>query len=250
MYIHTHTQPSMNEVTAICPIHNNVIWMGTKSGTIVVLDATTLTITFTGKLEESRQMAEQSILDIIHVDFGDMSLLLVTSSGRIWSLYDKVSPNGFEIHDQFSLPDYTLHCHVVKVKNEESLEVWGTLENNSLFFLEKVECSGWKKQELSMYSEGQNFGLSSCIIHAHFTGGCGSEMSHVWISHHHCSVLVSFDVVTRKQRCVINCVQYISKLSQHLYVLHIHACKYTHVCSLMIMCWESNQFEEYIIVLQ
>ena len=184
--------------------------MGTKSGKIVVLDAATLKVTFSGVLERPSQEDKQSISNIIQIYFGETSLILVTYNGKLWSLYDKTSRNRFEIHDEQLFP--CGYSHLVKVKNGRSFDVWGTTEKNHIFFLEK-ELSGWRIGEVIVESLRNEYNLdrSSCIVNNQFTGTCGSEMSHIWIAYHQRSVLVSFDAITREQRCMLDCAQYISK---------------------------------------
>ena len=177
---------------------------------IVVLDTVTLKIVCSGTLDES---VKEPISNIIHIDFEDTeesSIVLVTYQGMMWSLCNEIYQNKFQILDQLPLPE---SCQTVKVKKDQDVEVWGAMENN-LFILER-ECTGWRKQELNVDFKDPSLGLSSCIVHTHFTGVSGSDQSHVWISYCRQTMLVSFDVISRKQRCILDCAQYISKLQDY-----------------------------------
>ena len=177
---------------------------------VVVLDAATLTILYSGTLDESSESTEhaQPISNIMYIDRGENSIVLVMYKGMMWSLLDEISQDKFYVLDTYPLSD---HSQLVTVDSKPNIEVWGAVENN-LFILER-ECTGWRYQELAVDSMNHNLGLSSSIVHTHFTGESGLDESHVWISYCHQSVLVSFDVITRKQRCTLDCSHYIiSKL--------------------------------------
>ena len=198
---------SKDEVTAICPVRN-MIWMGTSTGTIMVFHAPTLKTKFAGKLTGMASNPEGSlsgrvILDIRHIP-ETSSVLIAKVNGEIWSLRDKITQGGLRIEDQILLPEYSPCYHMVKVKIEGSIEVWGTMENNRVLLLERQQY-GWSRKELVADPEDHRLRLCSYIIHTSFTGRDGSELSHVWISYRNRSVLVSFDTKTRKQRCILNC---------------------------------------------
>ena len=201
-----------------------MIWMGTESGTIIVVDATTQTKIYSGKLNESLSSnikAEQSILAIQHIDSKseECVVIVVNTNGSIWSLYEAVSLDGFRVHDQLSLTDQSIstYCHITKVDTKTDSEVWGTMMNNSIFILEKEvshehyfiedednHCTyNWKKSEFSVNPSRYHMTNPSHIVHTKFIGRSGSEESHVWISYQRQSILVSFDAETRKQRCII-----------------------------------------------
>ena len=199
-----------------------MIWMGTESGTIIVVDVTTQTTRYSGKLDESQNSnvkVEQPILDILHMESRseECVVIVVNKNGMIWSLYEEISPDGFRIHDQLSLSEsISSCCHISEVKVKIDSEVWGTMMNNSVFILEKEFSAGyyieddgcnyvWKVSGLlSINPSHHEVTNPSHIVQAKFVGRCGSEENHVWISYHRKSVLVSFDTETRKQRCVID----------------------------------------------
>ena len=224
----------IDEITTICSSHNNKIWIGSKLGTIMVIHATTLTVIFAGKLEKSLNKEDQSVSSICHVNFGgtdseEHSLILVTYNGKIWSLFEnQISQEGFQVHDSILIYDYCTQCpfnnqnNLIQVKNESGIEVWGTTGIDLVFILKK-DSSGWQKKQFSIESN-DNLGQTSCIVHNHFTSACGFEtMSHVWISDH--NKLISFDALTRKQRCVlaIGCAQDTGKLKQcHLEIALVY----------------------------
>ena len=194
---------SKDEVRAICPVRN-MIWMGTIKGTIMVFHAPTLKTKFAGKLTRVASNPEDSvILDIQHIP-ETSSVLITKENGEIWSLRDKIIRGGLQIEDQLSLPEYSPCFHMIKVKVEGSVEVWGTMENNRVLLLERQQY-GWSRKELVADHEDHKLRLSFYIVHTSFTGTDGSELSHVWISYQNKSMLVSFDAKTRKQRCILNC---------------------------------------------
>lgn len=201
-----------------------MIWMGTESGTIIVVDATTQTKTYAAKLNESLSSnvkAEQPILAIQHMDSKseECVIIVMNKNGTIWSLYEAVSPDGFRIHDQLNLPDQSISscCHITEVSIKTDSEVWGTMMNNNIFILEKeishehyfIEDEGdhctykWKKSEVSINPSRYQMSNPSYIVHTKFIERFGSEGNHIWISYQRQSILVSFDAETRKQRCII-----------------------------------------------
>ena len=211
-------QSFIGEVTTICPVGNNKIWIGLKSSMIVVLDAAALTMFYSGALDKSYASKSdnlerlQPISNIMYIDREENSIVLVVYKGMMWSLQHEIS-DKFHVLDTYPLPE---QCQLVNVDNKPNIEVWGAVEN-SLFIFER-ECTGWRTQELAIDSIDHNLGLSSCIVHTHFTGESGLDQSHIWVSYCHQSVLISFDVVTRKQRCTLDCSHYISKLHLIMYV--------------------------------
>ena len=182
--------------------------MGTTTGTIMVFHAPTLKTKFTGKLTrtpngEEGSMTGRVILDIRHIA-ETSSVLVAKVNGEIWSLHDKIVPGGLRIEDQILLPEYSPCYHMVKVKVEGSVEVWGTMENNRVLLLERGTY-GWNRKELTADPKDHKLRLCSYIVHTSFTGRNGADLSHIWISYRNRSVLVSFDAKTRKQRCILNC---------------------------------------------
>ena len=174
----------------------------------MVFHAPTLKTKFAGKLTGMASNPEGSlsgrvILDIRHIP-ETSSVLIAKVNGEIWSLRDKITRGGLRIEDQILLPEYSPCYHMVKVKIEGSIEVWGTMENNRVLLLERQQY-GWSRKELVADPEDHRLRLCSYIVHTSFTGRDGSELSHVWISYRNRSVLVSFDAKSRKQRCILNC---------------------------------------------
>ena len=192
-----------NEVRAICPVRN-MIWMGTITGTIVVFRAPTLKTKFAGKLTRTASNPDKSvILDIQHIP-ETSSILISKENGEIWSLRDKIIHGRLQVENPIFQLEHSPCFHMVKVKVEGSIEVWGTMENNRVLLLERQQ-SGWSMSEL--VADPKDHRLQQCfyIIHTSFTGKDGSELSHVWISYKDKSLLVSFDAKARKQRCILNC---------------------------------------------
>lgn len=195
-----------------------MIWMGTESGTIIVLDASTQTKIYSGKLSvslSSTVKAEQPIIGIQHMDStsNESVVIVINKNGAIWSLYEVVSSDGFRLHDQLRLPDRSINlcCHITEVNTKTDSEVWGTMVSNCIFVLEKElsneqhDCTyKWKNSELSMNPRRDQTANPSHIVHTKFIGKSGSEGNHVWISYHRQSTLVSFDAETRKQRCTVD----------------------------------------------
>jgi hypothetical protein len=191
-----------NEVRAICPVRN-MIWMGTITGTIMVFHAT-LRKEFAGKLTRTVSNPENSvILDIQHIP-ETSSVLITKDNGEIWFLRDTLIDGRLQIEHQLLLPKYSPCYHMVKVKVEGSIEVWGTMENNQVLLLENQQ-SGWSSQKLVVDPEDHRPRLCFYIVHTSFTGRDGLEMSHIWISYQNKSLMVSFDAKTKKQRCILNC---------------------------------------------
>ena len=201
-----------------------MIWMGTESGTIIVVDATKQTKIYSGKLNESLSStvkAEQPILGIQHIDSKseECVIIVLNKSGIIWSLYEVVSCDGFRLHDQLNLPEQSisLSCHITEVITKIDSEVWGTMMSNRVFVLEKeisderyfIEDEGnrtysWKKSELSVNPSQDQMTNPSHIVHTKFVKRSSSEVNHVWISYQKQSTLISFDAETHKQRCTID----------------------------------------------
>lgn len=206
-HTYTHAQSFVGEVTTICPAGKNKIWIGLKSGTIVVIDTATLTILYSGTLEESAENIElehpQPISSIMYIDREDNSIVLVVYKGMMWSLLDEISQDKFYVFDTYPLSE---QCRLVKVDSEPNTEVWGAMDNNLLIF--ERECTGWRTEELAIDSKCHDLGLSSHIVHTHFTGETGLDQSHIWVSYYNLSVLISFDVLTQKQRCILDCSHY------------------------------------------
>ena len=181
-----------------------MIWMGTITGTVMVFHAPTLKKEFAGKLTRTVSNSENSvILDIQHVS-ETSSVIITKDNGEIWFLRDRIIRGRLQIEHQLILPNYSPCYHMVKVKVEGSIEVWGTMENNQVLLLEKQQ-SGWSRTDLVADPEDHRPRLCFYIVHTSFTGIDGSELSHIWISYQNKSLMVSFDVKTRKQRCILNC---------------------------------------------
>ena len=208
---HTHTQTfsgycSSDEVAAICPVRNT-IWIGTSTGTLKIFHAPTLKTKFNGKLQLPKQ-PPSFILDIRHVP-ETSTVLVANANGDIWSLYDRIVPGGIQIQNRIELSDLSPCYHLVKVNEQGHIEVWGTMENNRLLILEKSADSSemWAKSELKVEPGNPKLQLCSYIVHTCFTGRDGRQLSHIWVSYRNRSVLVSFDVKPRSQRCVLNCAE-------------------------------------------
>lgn len=193
---------SKEEISAMCPVHNNM-WMGTSTGTLKVFHAPTLKAKFAGKLEIGNGQSASLILDILHVE-ETSSVLVVNTNGEIWSFYDKIVPGGLKIQDRILLPDNNPCFHLTKVNVQGSVEVWGTMDNNRVLLLERVEW-GWKKLEFESDPKDPKLRLCSFIAHASFTARDGNPANHIWISYRQRSLLVSWDAKERKQRAIINC---------------------------------------------
>ena len=208
-----------------------MIWMGTESGTIIVVDAITQTKIYSGKLQLNEQSptvtikAELPIIGIQHMDSKSEKcvVIVMNKNGVIWSLYEMVSRNGFRLHQYLSLPEQSIssYCHITEVSTKTDSEVWGTMTNNRVFVLEKEDsiegvqrlmikdnCNHcayrWKYSELSISPSSDQITNPSHIVHTKFIERSGSEGNHAWISYYRQSTLVSFDVETRKQRCTID----------------------------------------------
>ena len=179
--------------------------MGTSSGTIKIFHAPTLKVRFAGKMEKPGGSAASFILNILHVE--EASSVLVTShNGEIWIFSDQVVPGGLKVRDCITLPESSPCFHLVKIPSSVpgTVEVWGTMDHNRILLLEHKEKK-WKHLELEAKPGDSRLNLCSYITHSTFTGSDGRECSHAWVSYRNRSILVSFDTLTRKQRCTLNC---------------------------------------------
>ena len=189
---------SKEEVSALCAVRN-MMWMGTSTGTLKVFHAPTLKAKFTG-MGGARASC---ILDILHLE-KTSSVLVSTISGDIWSFHDRLSPHGLRIQCRLSLSDCLPCYHLVAVETDESVEVWGTLDNSQLCLLEK-DGSGWKSQEIRVATGDPKLRVCSHIILASFRNKKGVTQNHLWISYRSRGVLVAWDVSSRQQKAVVNC---------------------------------------------
>ena len=181
------------------------MWMGTSSGIINVFHTPTLKVRFTGKMEKPGGSAASFISNILHVQ--EVSSVLVSSrNGDIWIFSDQVVPGGLKVRDRITLPESSPCFHLVKVPSSVpgTVEVWGTMDHNHILLLEHKEKK-WKHLHLESKSGDSRLNVCSYITHSTFTGSNGRQCSHAWISYQNQSLLVSFDTLTRKQRCTLNC---------------------------------------------
>lgn len=179
-------------------------WMGTSTGNLRILHAPTLKLCHSWKLPSSDDKPS-SILKILHVQ--EMSCVLVTTHGaEIWSLHDRlVGTTGLQILQHMMIEDCPVY-DLVKVNMPDGrVEVWGTMDNNTLILLE-LDSSQWKWSLHTLEATGY---LKYCshIVCCSFTNEGGKEERHLWVSYRNRGGLISFDTQERKQRCLLSVAQ-------------------------------------------
>ena len=179
-----------------------MMWMGTTTGTLKVFHAPSLKAKYTGKLVLGFGNPS-CILNILHVE--SISCVLVsTASGEIWSFHDSLAPEGLIIQCRLTLTDNFQCYHLVAVESEDSVEVWGTMDNSQLCLLES-DGAGWKSQEIKVNTGDPKLRVCSHIALAHFKDKRGVLQNHLWISYRSRGVLVAWDATSRQQIAVVNC---------------------------------------------
>lgn len=191
------------------------MWIGTSQGNLRIIHAPSLEVKFSGKLLPTEHESA-AILKIIHVEEENCVLASLTSS-EVWCLHDKLigQPKSLAREQLISTTDeggiggpvYDL----IKVKVDRRLQVWGTMDNNTLLRLEKSSESGkWESSyhRLSPYSHHMK--TCSHIVWCSFQEEEEgkkekTQCDHLWISYRSKGGIICFDLRTLQQRGHINC---------------------------------------------
>lgn len=168
-------------------------WMGMSTGTLQILNASTLNLQHTWKLAQG-----SAILKILHVQ--DLGCVLVTTHGEeICVLKDKLfGEAGLAILQQITCgPVYDL----VMVKQPEGgVEVWGTMDNNTLLLLQH-NGDQWNTSCYSLATSGRTCTHIVCCSFAEE----GMEERYLWIAYRSRDSIICFDALKKKQLPSINC---------------------------------------------
>ena len=192
--------------------------MGTTTGTVKVFHAPTLKAKFTGKLALGRQ-TPSCILDILHVAKASC-VLVSTVDGIIWSFHDRLFPQGLMIQSRMTMTDNYPCYHLVEVRTEKSLEVWGTMDDSQLCLLER-DRNDWKVQEMKVLTGDPKLRVCAHIVLASFKSKKGILQNHLWISYRSRGTLVCWDTSLHQQRRVINCNSFQSlKTGRDMFTFH------------------------------
>lgn len=148
-----------------------------------------------------------AVLKILHVSEKDCVLVSLTSS-EIWCIHDRligqplclVKEQKITTSDrEGSGPVYDL----VKINIGEKLQVWGTMDNNTLVLLEK-EDKEWRKSYYDIHPYSHHMKVCSHIVCCNFTDE-NINYYHLWISYRSKGGLICFDASSKKQCGYINC---------------------------------------------
>ena len=145
-------------------------------------------------------------------------MLASSTNSEIWSLYDRlvgkplslIKQQCISIDDQEgSSPVYDL----VKVVVDGQIQVWGTMNNNTLLLLERKDRE-WIKSYYSIQPYSYHMKVCSHIVWCSFEEDvAGGKQDHLWISYRSKGGIMCFDVRSRKQRGSINCTEKLKSLS-------------------------------------
>ena len=190
---------SKEDAFAICPVMNTM-WVGTTSGKLKLYHTPTLRCEYVGQLTSDKV----SILDIIHIK--EVSAVMVTTSqGDIFVFHDQLHSQGLLIEEQLCLGEELTVYHLAKATGVQGcLEVWGSTGKGCLIVLEKAG-HGWSKQELACDPGNDKLKLMAFVVHCEFVGISGRRQNHIWASYRSRTVMVSWDVQTKKQRSTFDC---------------------------------------------
>ena len=145
-------------------------------------------------------------------------MLASLTSSEIWSLYDRlvgkplslIKQQCISIDDQEgSGPVYDL----VKVVVDGQIQVWGTINNNTLLLLERKDGK-WIKSYYSIKPYSHHMNVCSHIVWCSFEEDVGGgKQDYLWISYRSKGGIMCFDVRSRKQCGGINCTEKLKSLS-------------------------------------
>ena len=132
-------------------------------------------------------------------------MLVTTLGAEIWVLHDQVvQQTGLALQQKIELEDFPVYDLVkVNLSGERGVQVWGTMDNNTIICLESNE-DDWKWNLHQLEPIG-HMKYCSHIVCCSFTTEQGMEERHVWVSYRGRGYLVCFDVQDQKHRCAINC---------------------------------------------
>ena len=116
--------------------------MGTASGILRILHAPTAKLIHSWNLP-CPENKSSSILKILHVE-EKSCVLITTHSDEIWSLCDRlVHKTGLAVQQKILIDDFSVYDLVKVNLPDGGLEVWGTMDNNTLVLLES-DGDKWK----------------------------------------------------------------------------------------------------------
>ena len=200
---------NVNEIAALCPV-KNMMWMGTDSGNLVVCHAPSL------KVKCMHKLSGDPIFDIAHV--GEASMVVVTTrKGELWCFKDRPGPQGLQVEQVVSAGDAVYR--IVKVVAQESIQVWGSMDSNTVFLMEWVGGKEWKRVKLPPCDSGNaKIVLLSCVAHSSFRDVGGKVRDYVWMAYRNRSVVVCWDAQCKRQLVghTVDCSKELERHKQQL----------------------------------
>lgn len=192
------------EIQALCPIRN-AMWVGTSLGNLRVIHAPSLVVKFSGKLSPGKDSS--AILKILHVEEENCVLASLTCS-QVWSLHD-----GLIGKPQCIVKEQCIHTNeregsgpvydLVKVVVDGCLQVWGTMDNNTLLSLKKRDGL-WTTSYHDVVPYSHHMKVCSHIVWCSFEEE-GRKCDYVWVSYRSKGGIVCYDVRNKLQKGHINC---------------------------------------------
>ena len=186
------------------------MWMGSKNGILRVFHAPTLKCRYAGTLSLSPNDEQPSdILDILHVQ--ERSDRLCRDVGRGGVAVPRQAPQASGPEGGGQDSPWRELSHVSHGQSRRSGILRG-VGNHGQQLRPVLEWShaGWRKMEFVSDPKDTKLRLCSYVAHCSFVGRDGKHQNHVWLSYRHRSVLVCWDAQSRRQRCLLNCMEKLS----------------------------------------
>ena len=178
--------------------------MGTASGILRILHAPTAKLIHSWNLP-CPENKSSSILKILHVE-EKSCVLITTHSDEIWSLCDRlVHKTGLAVQQKILIDDFSVYDLVKVNLPDGGLEVWGTMDNNTLVLLES-DGDKWKWSHHKLKPVA-HMKFCSHVVCCSFVSTEGREERQLWVSYRGRGYLVCFNARERRDHRAINFVE-------------------------------------------
>jgi serine/threonine protein kinase/ankyrin repeat protein/GTPase SAR1 family protein len=196
------------EIQSLCPVRN-AIWIGTALGNLRIVHSPFLSVKYSGNLFSSPDQ-QAAILKILHVNEENCVLISLTSC-EVFSVHDRLigEPPSLAKEQVILTTDREAGGPVydmVKAEVNGQLQVWGTMDNNTLLLLVKNGQGEWTSSYHDVYPYSHHMKVCSHIVLCSFMEE-GTKLDHLWISYRSKGGLVCFDPQAKQQRRTINCTE-------------------------------------------
>ena len=163
---------------------------------------------YSGRLVSNDLQHSAAILKILHVSELNCVLVSLTSS-EIWSVHDRLigKPPSLVKEQKITTSDRDGSGPVydlVKINIDGQLQVWGTMDNNTLLLLQKKQHN-WSKHYYDVHPYSHHLKVCSHIVCCSFTDDENIKHDHLWISYRSKGGIVCFDARNKAQRGSLNC---------------------------------------------